>query len=185
MIELTRNAEARAQIQVPDPQSVDAVDRGDGVGVLGALPGFDQGEEHGASIRFGKLLGDRTARVAVMGDPERHSARTHGRILSALDDAFRFLAGTDHRQYQPFGTGVERARDILVGTPRRAHQRRYRSCLQKLQRAFQRIDPETAVLGIEKHELTATRGQQVPNPGHRELPYQGAAFEALVLNHIA
>ena len=61
-----------------DPEAVDAVDGGDGVGVLHPGRGLDLGEERGPRVGGRELLHHRTAGVAVMGDAKRHAALALG-----------------------------------------------------------------------------------------------------------
>ena len=74
MLELAGDAERRRQVEMADPQAVDAVEGGDGVGVLDPGPGLDLGEEGGARVGGGELVQHRAAPVEVVRHAQRHAA---------------------------------------------------------------------------------------------------------------
>ena len=94
-------------------------------------------------------------------------------------------SAADHRKNQSLGAGVERAGDALVGATRWTHQRRDRARLEILQSALQRIDAESAVLGVEEDVIASAGCEQVADSGRRELPDQRAGLELPVADHVA
>ena len=63
-----RNAQRYRQVEMADPQQVDAVDGGDGIGVLDALGGLDLADKGGALVGAAEFVGDGAGPVIVMGD---------------------------------------------------------------------------------------------------------------------
>ena len=125
MRELPGNAERRAQVEMADPQAVDALDRGDRVGVLDARGGLDLGEQAGALVRAGEPVMDR-ARVAVvlMRDAERHAAAPGGRVFEVSDELARLGVGVDHRHHDGLRADVGGAGDVVIGLRGHAHDGR-------------------------------------------------------------
>ena len=50
VLELAGDAERAAEIEMADPQAVDALERGDRIGVLDPLAGLDLGEQRGPRL---------------------------------------------------------------------------------------------------------------------------------------
>ena len=134
VLELAGDAQRRGQVEMADPEAVDAVERGDRVGVLDAGPGLDLGEEGGARVGGGELLQDGTAPVEIVRHAQRHAALAVGHVLHAVQDGPRLLGVVDHRQHDALGPHVGGAGDVVVLLGRHAHDRRQPGGLEVAQR---------------------------------------------------
>ena len=169
IVELAGDAERHRQVEMPDPQAIDAVDRRDGIGVLHALRGLDLAEQGGLLVGGGQLLRHRAAGVGIVRDAERHAALALRVILHAVEDRARFLGVADHRQHDAFGAHVAGARDVVIFLRRHAHDRRDAGRLEIADGAFHRLKAEAGMLEIEQHELAAGVLHDVADAGRGEL----------------
>ena len=80
MVELAGDAERDRQVEMPDPEAVDAVDGRHRLGVLDAFGGLDLAEQGRALVGGGELVRDRAGPVAVMSHLERDAALA-GRVV--------------------------------------------------------------------------------------------------------
>ena len=109
------------KVEVPDPEAVDAVDRGDLFRVLYAGRRLDLREKRGAGVRGGELVENGAARVMVVRDAERHAALALRRVFHAVEDRARFLRVVHHRHHDAFGAHVHGAGDVVIFLRRHAH----------------------------------------------------------------
>ena len=89
--ELAGNAERHRQVEMPDPQAVDAVDRRHRVGVLHALRRLDLAEQGRAPVGGSELVGDGAGPVAVVRDLQRHAALADRVVFHRVDDVPHLL----------------------------------------------------------------------------------------------
>ena len=178
VVEFAGNAERDAEIEMADPQAVDARDGGDGVGILDPVGGLDLGEEGGALVGGGELVLDRAGPVAVMGDLEGHAAAAFGRVLDGVEDRLGFLGRTDHRQHDALGAHVAGPRDVMVLPGGAAHDGRQLGRLHVAQHALHRLEAEAAVLHVEQHEIAPGRLHDMADAGRGELDDEMAEFRA-------
>ena len=106
---------------MPDPKTVHARQRGDGVGILDALRGFDLAEQRAASVCRSELVFDGPRPVAVMRDLEGDAAAPLGRVLHGIDDVTRLGRRADHRKHEAFRAHVHRSRDVVIVLRRRSN----------------------------------------------------------------
>jgi hypothetical protein len=97
MVELGRDAHAAGEVEMADPEHVDAVDLGDLVDIGDAVHGLDQADEAGAPVGGGERCVDRAHPVAVVGQRQRHAALAAGRVLHLLDDGPGLVRRAHHR----------------------------------------------------------------------------------------
>ena len=183
MVELAGNAERDRQVEMADPQAIDAVDRRHLLGVLHAFGGFDLAEEGGAHIGGGEFVGDRARPVAVMGDLQGDAALARRVILHRVDDVANLVDIADHRQHQTLGAHIHGAGDVMVFARGHAHDRRQRRRLEIADRALDRLETEAGMLQVEQDELAAGRFQDVADAGRRELDDERAEFRRLGRGH--
>ena len=91
----------------PDPEAIDARQRGDGVGVLDALRGLDLAEERAAPVGGDELVHDRAGAIAVVRDLQGDAAPAIRRVFHRVDDVAGFLRIADHRQHEALGAHVQ------------------------------------------------------------------------------
>ena len=169
MLELAGDAERRGQVEMADPEAVDAVERGDRVGVLDAGPGLDLGEEGRARIGGGELVQHGAAPVEVVRHAQRHAALAVGHVFHAVEDVPRLLGVVDHRQHDAFGTHVGGAGDVMVLLRRHPADHRQPRGLEVADDALDGLVVEARMLGVEQDEIAAGILEQVADAGRREL----------------
>ncbi len=86
MLELAGDAHEIGQVEVTEPQRVDAGDRGNGLDVGQTFDRFDLRYHHRALVQRRHLGDDIAALVVVMRKSERRAAPSGGRIARAGDD---------------------------------------------------------------------------------------------------
>ena len=174
VVELAGDAERRAEVEMPDPDSVDPLDRGDLVDVLDSLKGLHQ-EKHSDPLVGGAHLGHRrTGRVAVVGNAERDTAVAQGRILRVGCDAGCVLHRAHHGRHDPLGTHVQGPGDVVVVAGRHAHDRRQRRRLHVTQELLHRVEAEAGMFHVEEDELGTTGLEDVADTGRGELDHERA-----------
>ena len=169
VVELAGNAERDREVEMADPQAVDAVDGGDRIGVLDAVGRLDLAEERRALVGRGELVGDRARPIAVVRHLERHAAHALGIVLHRIDDVPRFVGRADHRQHQALGAHVHGAGDVMVLLGRNADDDRQLRRLEIADGALHRLEMEAGMLEVEEHEVAPGRLQDVADAGGREL----------------
>ena len=123
VIELPGDSEGIGEVEVADPQHVDAVHRRDGVHVGDSLRGLDLGDDQLLLVGALHLLDDIAARVVVVRDAESSAAAAGGWVLHRLGDESRLLRALHHRHHQAHGSQVENSREKVVFRRRHAHHR--------------------------------------------------------------
>jgi hypothetical protein len=154
MLVLTGQAHVRQKIVGADQHQVHALDRGDRIGLLQRIRGFELDDHHGRSIHRGVGFGRREG--AVMQVRQRAGGRTlaQRRKFRRGHDRARFGGRADMRRDYAERPGVERARHAPAACParaRRAHadgERRHADLAGGVER-------ETAVLDIDVKRIEA------------------------------
>src|SRR5918996_564957 len=184
VVELARNAERGAEIEVPDPQAVDAIESRDRFGVLDALLGLDLGEQGGGAIRRRQLVQGRPGHVAVVGDRERDPAPALGVVLHAVENRPRLLLRADHRQHDALGAHVGGPGDVVVLLGWDAHDGRQFGGLHVAEHALDRLETEAGVLAVEQGEVAPRRLENLADAGGGELDDEMAELEVATLGHV-
>ena len=178
MRELPRNAERRRQVEMPDPQAVDALDGGDGVDMLDPGGGLDEGEQAGPLVCGGEPLVHRAgAAEIVVGDAERDAAGAERRVFEVRDELACLGVGVDHRHHDGLGADVGRAGDVVVALRGHAHDRRQLRRLAVAHRALHRFEGEARMLHVDEGEVAARSFEDVADPRRRELDEEMTELE--------
>ena len=183
MIELSGNAERAAQVEVADPEAVDAVDGGDGFGVAHALGGLDLGEEGGSGVLRGQFLAGRPLGVAVQRGAQDHAAVAARGVLHAPDDPLCLFGRRNHGQHHALGPGVAGAGDVLVVLGGHPHDGRQIGRLEEAEHAFGGLDAEADVLGVQDDELAARALADAAHAGGVELEDEVPRLEGAGSGH--
>ena len=120
--EVAGNAERGRQVEVADPEDVDAVDGRDLVHRLEPGGGLDLDDHE----RLGVLLLERrrgALRLPLVGEEHAEPAPSDRREAGGLDDEPCFLDALDSGHHHPHRTQVEPARDQVVGSVGDAQER--------------------------------------------------------------
>jgi len=96
VIELARNTHRSAEIEISDPQAIDAFDDGDIICIRLAIRRFDLGEDSATLVGVAQFLQHRPRLVAIMRHLKRDAVMSLRRIFGVRDDLHRFLTGTHH-----------------------------------------------------------------------------------------
>ena len=185
MVELAGNAERHRKIEMADPQAVDAIDRGDGIGILGAFRRFDLAEQRGALVGGRELFRHRSRRGNCHAPRCSATPRLPiGIILHAIDDRpCASSAVADHREHDALRAHVAGARDVVVFLRRHAHDGRQVGRLEIADGALHRFEAEARMLKVEEHEIAARRFQDVADARRGKFDDEMAELDVPVAGH--
>ena len=112
------------QIEMAEPQRIDARDGGDRLDVVQPFGGLDLRDHHRA-LRAARPFWRSTSPhlVVVMREAERGAAASKRRITRAGHDMPRLFGGAHHRHHHAKRANVQRAGDERVFAARHAHHR--------------------------------------------------------------
>ncbi len=168
-VEVAGHAQRDREVEMADPQAIHARQRGQHLGVLHALRGFDLAEEGGARIGRGEFFPDLAGAVAVVRHLQRHAALAVRRVFHSIQDLPRFGSGADHRQHDPLGAHVAGAGDVVVLLRGHTNDHCHVGRFEVAHGALHRFEAEAGMLEIEKHEVTAGGFHDVADAGGGEL----------------
>ena len=155
MLELARDAHEVREIEVAEPQGVDAGHGGNRIDVGEPLDRFDLRDHQRALVQRRDLLRDVAALIVVVREAERRAAPPGRRIARARHDVRRFLGGADHRHHHAQRADVERAGDEVILAARHAHHRHDVEPATERHLRLERLEREPGVLHVVEHELGA------------------------------
>src|SRR5450755_2987136 len=92
MVELARNAKRHRQVEMADPQAVDAIDSGNLVGIFGTFGSLDLAEQRCPLIGGRKLLLHRALPIGIMRNAQGNATSPIRIIFRAIDDGFASAA---------------------------------------------------------------------------------------------
>ena len=168
IVEGARDAEEVGQVEVADPEHVDALGRGDRLAVLEAVLGLDLRDQQRAGAQPTDLVGDVATGVVVVREAEGRAAPAVRRIPRGLDHLPRLRGRLDHRHHHAGHTHVQRPRDVGVLAARHPHHRLDRQAPVGRDEPLQGLEPEPGVLHVVDREATARLREHRRDPGGEE-----------------
>src|SRR5206468_2133814 len=120
---LAWNAEKVGEIELTDPQRIDAVDAGDGFDVRKTIVGFDLSDDQRALVQRSNLGGDLSALIVIVSKTKRRAASSLRWVARARHDVPGLGSGPYHRDHDAKRADVERTRDEVVFAARHARHR--------------------------------------------------------------
>ena len=173
MIELTRYAQGRGQIEMSDPKTVHAWRARYFLCVFGAVAGFDQRKERRSPVGILQPLGNRNSAetIVVMRDSERNPAPAVRRVFQVMHGAGGFGGILNHRNHDSFGAGIADAGDHVMVLGRRPHDHRNAGRFEIPDGLFQGFDGEARMLKVEEYIVAAGGGEKMTNPGRCKLTH--------------
>ena len=185
MVELAGNAKRHREIEMANPQDINALHRRDGIGILRAIRRFDLAEERRALIGAGQFLRHRSrAHSCHAPRRKRHAALARGKILHAVNDGLGFRSRADHGDHEPFRPHVAGTRHMWYSFDGTRTIGAHIGRLEIADGALHRFETEARMLHVEQRELAPRRLQDVADAGRRELHDEMAEFERLVPGHL-
>ena len=177
MLEFAGNAERGAEVEMPDPKAIDAVHRGDIVGILDARCSLDLGEEARSFVRrLQSFAYDSRVPVGVMRDAERDAAPAGRHVFEVGHELARLVGRVDHRHHHGFRAHVGGPRHLVVCLGGNAHDGRKLRCLEISHCTLDRLEAEAGMLGVEQDEVAARASQEMADAGSCELDDEMAEF---------
>ena len=104
--------------------------------------------------------------------PEGAAALAFGPIARVTHQGGRLIGRGDHRHHHAFRATIQRARDMVIGAGRHAHQGRNAGRAQHAQRGLHRLEGEAGMLHVEKAEFRPGAGQDVADAWGCELDHE-------------
>ena len=165
IVELAGNAEEVRQVEVADPEDVDAVDRGDVVDGLEAALGLDLGDDDVARVG-GLHLRERIAGgVVVVGEREGRAATALRRVVRRLGDGTGLVGAVDHRHHDALAADVEGAGEEMILAARHADHRGDGQAAAVSDLRLDRLKRRTGVLHVVDDVLAAGVGEDLGDAG--------------------
>jgi len=168
---------------MPDPEHIDAVNRGDGIGVLGSFRRLDLAEQGSALIGARQFFRHGAAAVIVMRHAQGHAALAHGIIFHALDYRLGLLGVADHGDHDSFRPHVAGPRDMVVFLRRHAHDGRHVGGFEIADGALHRFKAEARMLKIKEDKLAARRLHDMADARRGKFHDEMAELEVPVAGH--
>ena len=160
VVELPGDPEAVRQVGRADEQDVDAVDRGDLLGVLDRAPRFDLDDPEQPPVDrldVGVAELAETCAAGRQGQP----AHAVGRVAHERDRLARLLGQVHPRDHDPVRTEVERAPDPQPLARGRADDRRGARAAHRVEVGQQLRFGRAAVLEVDDQPVEAGAGQDL------------------------
>src|SRR6185503_17758440 len=104
--ELAGDAERAGEIEVPDPEAIDALHGRDRVRILGARGRLDLHEQAVARVQGLELLRHRPTRIVVVRQADADAAVAVGIVLDVADQLLGFARVVDQRYHDALGAHV-------------------------------------------------------------------------------
>lgn len=114
VIELGYDAHAGGEIEVADPENIDAWSSGDGIGVGKALKGFDLADDGGVAVGEIEVFRRMGRDVVVVSMTEAQPAMSEGRVLGRVDDIGGLFWSFDVSDHHAESAGIEDAGEEVV-----------------------------------------------------------------------
>ena len=169
VVELAGDAEEVRQIEVAEPETIDAVHGGDLLDGVETPLGFDLRDDEVAGIRR-PHLGRRIARlVVVMREGERRPAPTFGRVMRRLGDGARLLHAIHHGNHHALRPDIEGARKKVILASRHPHHRRNADAAAVGALHLELLDGEAGMLHVVENIFAAGEPENLSDPGREEL----------------
>jgi hypothetical protein len=171
VVELGRDAHEVGQVEVTDPEHVDAVDRCDLLHLVEPAFGLDLCDHQRAFVVAADLVAHVAAEVVALCEAERRTAPARRRITAGLHDRLRLLGRLHHRDHHAARAEVERAcneRVLAAGDP---DHRLYGQAAATGEQPLQRFEAEASVLHVVEHKTASRIGQDGRHAGREELEH--------------
>ena len=162
-----RDAQEIRQVELADPEHVDAGHRGNRLDVRETLVGLDLRDDHRALVQRGDLRGEIAALVVVVRETERRAAPARRRIARARDDVRASSAVPTIGTITPNApTSSARAMNVIVAA-RHAHQRDDVEPAAQRDLRLQRLEAQARCAPCRRARIRRPRCGDLRQPGER------------------